>query len=157
MSWIIITQGKWVPPKFVSGFPPLRACKLCENFIFGLSKKQFHIELNISENELYHPQLPGSGRKEELSEEDEPREWPGFPMLCTERHKPWLMRNANGIMQLASRAKASSRSDSLVLPSEEISACLAGSRAACFLISILRVFTAALYYYLCFILHSWGH
>lgn len=64
------------------------------------------------------------------------------------------MRNANGIMQLASHAKASSRSDSLVLPSEEISACLAGSRAACFLTSVLGDFTAAIYYYLYFILHS---
>lgn len=74
-----------------------------------------------------------------------------------ERHKPWLMRNANGIVQLASHATASSRSDSLVPPSEEICTYLVGSRAVCFLISVLRGFTAALYYHLYFILHSLGH
>lgn len=61
-----------------------------------------------------------------------------------ERHKPRLMRNANGIVQLAFHAKASSHSDSLVPPSE-VGTRLAGSRAACFLISVLRDFTAALY------------
>lgn len=75
-----------------------------------------------------------------------------------ERHKPWLMGNANGIAQLASHAKASYRSDSSVLPSEEISTRLAGSGAAGLLIrDRLRDFTAALYYYLYFTPHSLGH